>query len=321
MMKHIPITNLQVSPKLESVYLVKEVENKFKKTGAPFASLLLQDSTGTVSAVMWDNAEPFLNNDIRPGDFILIKASVGKYKEQLQVTIQEVQKVDASLLDVQKFLPTSKRPLEEMKAEILGYVGQVKEPHLHALLEALFLDEKFMELFLRAPAARMMHQAYIGGLAEHTLAVIKNALTIAANYEGIDTDLLLTAALIHDGCKVYEYAYTTAINNTDKGRLVGHISMMGMMLETQAARIQGFPEETKMLLQHIVLSHHGRKEYGSPKVPMTAEAMILFYADYIDAYLSTFFEEKRKAHQKGQKWTEWVQMFESYLYAGEPPKK
>ena len=320
-MKHTPISSLQPGMKIESVYLVKEVEKKLRKSGEPFAALVLQDSTGTINAIMWDGAEPFLDNLINPGDFILIKASVGEYNKQIQVTLYEVKKVDATLLDVQKFLPVSRRPLPEMRKELEQWIGEVRTPPLCALLNAIFGDESYLTAFLRAPAARSMHQAYIGGLAEHTLAVVKNALAIAAHYEGVDRDLLLTAALIHDGCKVYEYAYTTAINMTDQGRLVGHLSMMALKIETLAAQIPDFPAETKWLLQHIILSHHGRLEYGSPKLPMTAEAMILFYADYIDAYLSTYFEEKKKALQKGQRWTDWVEMFGCYLYAGGPTDK
>lgn len=318
-MKHIPISSLQVGLKIESVYLIKDVDKKSKKNGEPFVSLTLQDSTGTINAIMWDDVDAFLNNKITTGDFILIKAAINEYNKQIQAIISEAKKIDSSLVEVEKFQPASSRPLPEMKAELEAYIEQVKQPHLQALLQFFFGDEQFMAAFMRAPAARNMHQAYIGGLAEHTIGVIKNALVLAANYKGVDLDLLLTGALLHDACKIYDYSFTTAISMTDMGRLIGHLAMMSMKIEAAIAQIPDFPEETKMLLEHMLLAHHGKMEYGSPRLPVTAEALILFYADYADAYLSTYFEERKKAHQKGQKWTDYVEMFDAYLYAGIPP--
>ncbi len=320
-MKHIDIARLEAGGRIESVYLLRDVEKKFKKTGEPFVMLNLQDATGVVKSVMWNDADIFLNDEARSGDFVLVKASVGRYNNQLQLTIREARKVDSSVVDVEKFLPRSERPLAEMRREIIQWVNKVKTPYLRALLEGFFGDDKYMTAFLRAPSARKMHQAYLGGLAEHTLGVVKNAIAIARNYDHVDEDLLITGALLHDGSKVYEYTYQTAINYTDRGRLLGHLSMMAMEIENRVRKIEGFPEETKMLLEHMILSHHGKGEFGSPKVPQTAEALILFYADYVDAYLSTYFEQTKKAHEKGERWTEWVDMFNNFLYAGEPPAK
>jgi len=315
-MKHNEINSLQPGMNLESVYLVRDVFKKTRKSGEPFASLSLQDATGTVNAVMWDEAEKFLATGIRSGDFILVRGEVNQYNKQLQLTIREAKKVDPSLIQVEKFLPASPRPILEMKKELFQWIEQVKTPHLRALLDLYFGNDAFLAAFLRAPSARTMHQAYIGGLVEHTIGVVKNAVTIADNYKDVDRELLITGALLHDGSKVYEYSFQTSINYTDKGRLLGHLSMMAMDIENRARDIPGFPEETIMLLEHMILAHHGRREFGSPKVPMTAEAMILFYADYIDAYLSMYFEQKKKALEKGEPWTDWVDMFGSFLYAG-----
>ena len=317
-MKHLLISSLEPGLAVESVYLVRDVVKKTRKSGEPFASLILQDSSGTVNAVMWDEAEAFLARGVRSGDFVLIRGDVGQYNRQIQLTIREAKKVDPSLIQVEKFLPVSPRPIMEMKKELFQWIERVKIPHLRALLDIFFGDDAFLAGFLRAPSARTMHQAYIGGLVEHTLGVVKNAVTIADNYNDVDKELLITGALLHDGSKVYEYSFQTSINYTDKGRLIGHLSMMAMEIENRARAIPGFPEETIMLLEHMILAHHGRREFGSPKVPMTAEAMILFYADYIDAYLSMYFEQKKKAIEKGEQWTDWVDMFGSFLYAGSP---
>jgi len=317
-MKHVDIASLQSGMKLDSVYLVRDVMKRNKKTGEPYVFLNLQDATGTLNAVMWERAELFLSNQARPGDFVHLKGDINRYNNQLQLTIREADKVSSDIVDLEKFLPTSRRPLPEMRRELEEWIGRVKTPHLRALLDDFFGDDRFLTTFLRAPAARTMHQAYVGGLVEHTLGVVKNALSIARNYEGVNEDILITGALIHDGSKVVEYSYQTVIQFTTPGRLVGHLCLMTIEIEKRAARIPDFPEQDKMLLQHMILSHHGRREWGSPKLPMTAEALILFYADYIDAYLSTYFEQQKKAHEKGDEWTEWVDMFESFLYAGLP---
>jgi len=315
-MKHQEIKTLMPGTSLESVYAIRDVFKKSKKNGDPYIALVLQDATGTVNAVMWDNADLFLNNEIKPGDFVLIKANVGEYRDQLQLTVREAGKVDISMIQPEKFVPVSKRPLPEMQKEILDWIDQVKTPHLRALLDTFFQDDKFFTEFLRAPSARTMHQAYLGGLAEHTLGVVKNAVSIADNYPGVDKQLLITGALLHDASKVYEYSLKTTIEFTSKGRLIGHLCLMAMEIDNRVKNIPDFPEETKMLLEHMILAHHGRREYGSPKVPKTAEALILFYADYIDAYLSTYFEQRDKAREKGEPWTDWVDMFSSFLYAG-----
>jgi 3'-5' exoribonuclease len=320
-MKHKDIISLQAGTSLESVYLLRDVMKKIKKNGEPYVSLILQDATGTVNAIMWDKADLFLKNEIKPGDFVLILADVGQYNQQLQITVREAKWVDPNMVTLEKFIPTSQRPLDEMHRELMEWIEQVKTPHLRSLLDSFFQDDKFLAAFLRAPSARTMHQAYVGGLAEHTLGVTKNAVSIADNYTGVNKDLLITGALLHDGFKVFEYSIKTTIEFTDKGRLLGHLCMMAMEIENRTRAIPDFPEESKTLLEHMILSHHGRREYGSPKVPMTAEALILFYADYIDAYLSTYFEQKQKAHKRGDKWTEWVEMFEGFLYAGENAEK
>lgn len=320
-MKHVKISTLEPGNRLESVYLIRDVYKRSKKNGEPYISLNLQDATGRVNAMMWDKVDLFMKNQLSPGDFAAFKADVGLYNGKVQLTIRGVDIVDPNLVDPGLFLPQSQRPILEMRTELFQWIDGVKTPHLKKLLDTFFNDEDFLRNFLRAPSARTMHQAYIGGLVEHTLGVVKNAMTLADNYQefGIDADLLITAALLHDGSKVFEYTYRTSIDMTDKGRLVGHLSMMATEIEIRARRIEEFPEEDKILLQHMILSHHGKLEYGSPKVPMTAEALILSYADYIDAYLSTFFEKQKEAHEKGERWTDWVDMFGHFLYAGDPP--
>jgi 3'-5' exoribonuclease len=318
-MKHIFISDLNSGTRIESVYLVRDVMKKSKKSGEPYVFLNLQDSSDIINAVMWEGADLFLSNQVKQGDFVLVNAGVGLYNKQLQLTIRDARKVDPTMLDLEKFLPASKRPLIDMLKELRSWIDRVKRPYLKALLDSFFGDDKYLKTFLRAPSARTMHQAYIGGLVEHTLGVVKNAITVADNYGGVDKELLITGALLHDGAKIYEYSFDTAISITDRGRLIGHLAMMAMELESRISGIEEFPEEERMLLEHMILAHHGRQEWGSPKLPQTAEALILFYSDYMDAYLSTFFESQRKAHEKGEKWTGWVDMFGGFLYAGELP--
>jgi len=318
-MKHVEITNLEPSTKLESVYLIRDVMKRNKKNGEPYVALNLQDATGILNAFMWENADLFLNNNVVAGDFVYVRGMLNLYNGKLQLTIRDAERIDPELVPKDKFLPRSPRPAGEMEAELLAFLEQVQDKHLRALLDSFFGDTAFLRAFLEAPSARTMHQAYIGGLVEHTIGVVKNALAIAANYGRINTDLLLAGALIHDVAKVFEYSCSSSITITDSGRLIGHLSMAAMEVDRRARQIEGFPEETRLLLIHMILSHHGKLEFGSPKVPMTAEALILTWADYADAYLSTFFEKQKEAHDKGEKWTDWVDMFGHYLYAGDPP--
>ncbi len=317
-MEHIKISELEPGTPVKSVYLIQSLEKRQKRSGEMYVTLVLQDKSGTVQAVMWENAGKFLRGEIKAEDFVKISGDVGIYNNQLQLTLRSVEKLAEDKIEIEQFLSHSKRSVEEMHGELRKAVESVKTPHLKALLKSFFEDAEFLDAFSRAPSAMSMHQAYIGGLLEHTLAVLRVALAIGELYQPYDRDLLTTGVLLHDMGKIHEFAYRRAIRYTSVGRLLGHITIGFCLVEKKIDGIPDFPQETRIMLLHLLLSHHGHKEWGSPRRPKTIEALLLHYADYVDAYLSTYKETTEKARERGDLWTGWQRMFERFLFAGLP---
>lgn len=317
-MVHMKIAELEPGTTLKSVYLIQSLEKRQKRSGEMYVALVLQDKTGTIQAVMWENAGKLLRGEINAEDFVKVSGDVGIYNNQLQLTVRSLEKVADDKVDLEQFLPHSKRSLEEMHAELREAIESVKTPPLKALLKSFFDDAEFLDAFSRAPSAMSMHQAYIGGLLEHTLAVLRVAHAIGALYPPYDYDLLTTGVLLHDMGKIHEFGYRRAIRYTSVGRLLGHIPIGFCLVDRKIEAIPHFPQETRILLLHLLLSHHGQKEWGSPRRPKTIEALLLHYADYIDAYLSTYRETTEKARERGELWTEYQRMFERFLFAGLP---
>lgn len=315
-MKHIPISSLAAGQSVESTYLIQGIDQRLKKNSEPYFFLTLQDSSGAITAMLWDNYEEFINGNIKADDFIHIKGSVRFFNDQLQLTVKEAKKVPESEVDIRNFQQVSLRDLKEMKCELNNYIEEIKNPKIKALIKNIFADKKLYNDFCDAPSSVSMHQAYIHGLLEHTLAVIKNCLTIAANYPKINRDILIAGGILHDLGKIFEYSWKRTFQITDVGRLLGHITIAYDLITRTMDKINDFEESLKIQILHTIISHHGILEYGSPKRPKTIEALLIHYADYIDAYLSSYLEYTDKAIQKGQNWTEYNKMFERYLFAG-----
>ncbi len=315
-MKRKAIKDLQEGMEVESIYLVCSLKKNKKKNGEDYISLSLGDATGEIAAVIWDDVDAFLQNRIKTNDFVKINGTVGRYQERLQLTLNKVERVDETEVNLGDFILHTPYDIEDLKQQLFRFINQVTDEHLKALLNKFFMDDKFMEAFARAPSAKTMHQAYIGGLLEHTVGVCKNAVAIANNYPGCNYSLLITGALLHDIGKIKEFTIHRYIEYTDEGRLKGHIIISIEMINDKFSQLESFPVEKKVLLEHLIISHHGYKEWGSPKRPKTMEALILHWADYIDAYLSTYLEVIRKCREQGYRWSEWNRMFERYLFAG-----
>jgi 3'-5' exoribonuclease len=203
-----------------------------------------------------------------------------------------------------------------MFAELLVIVEQIQTPCLKDLLLAFFRDEQIVKLFKKAPAAKGFHHVYLGGLLEHTLSVIRLLDLAARHYTGVNRDLLLTGGILHDIGKIYEFQYDRLIDYSDAGRLVGHIVMGVEMLDARIAKIEGFPENLAMELRHLILSHHGTLEYGSPKRPKTLEAMIVHYIDDLDAKVNAFQTFTSGTPDSESNWTPFHRLFERYIYKG-----
>lgn len=315
------VADLQTGDAVSGVYLATAVDWRTKKNGDPYFFLTLRDASASISCVMWDNHESIQNGGIVADDFVRVDGNVGDFNGAKQLTLRRIEKVDETDVQISDFLAVSPRPRAEMEAELDALIASVKNADCRRLLARFFGHQKFRDLYCTAPAAARIHQAWIGGLLEHTLAVVRNAVNLAECYGPYDRDLLVTAGIFHDVGKIREYSWRRTITYTDEGRLHGHISIGASMVDAAIRALQrepeGFSEHYRQHIMHLILSHHGKLEYGSPVVPKTKEALLLHYGDYTEAYLSSFVEAIEEAQDRGQQWTGFNKMFEAYLYA--PP--
>ena len=314
--QYIPIAELQSGSKILAVYLLGNVQVRPKKDGSNFVSMVLKDATGKITGVMWDNFTALSSGAIKENDYVEVGGEISIYNGQPQMRVQRIRRLEDSQVDTTFFLPHSPRNLDEMIAEFWGYVEEVEDEDFHGLLELVFKNEVFWQKFIMAPSAVSMHQAYLNGLIDHTLCVTRNALKMADNYPVVNRDMLITGALLHDTGKIVEFNYDRKIAYSDAGRLLGHISIGNAMIELHCHNLPDFPMEKKILLQHMILSHHGLLEYGSPRCPATMEALILHHADLLDAQMSNFVEYKEHAARTGTRW-EYNAMFERHMFAGD----
>ncbi|MGI8908693.1 MAG: 3'-5' exoribonuclease YhaM family protein [Candidatus Sumerlaeaceae bacterium] len=310
--KYIRIADLQSGTKVEAVFLLHNYQQRPKKDGNNFVTMALKDASGKITGVMWDNFAGLTSGSIKENDFVEVSGEVLTYNNQLQFKVSKLVKVSDSEVDAAFFLPVCPIPVAELEKELLERIEQIADTDYKALVKSVFDQPMFMERFRRAPSAVTMHQAYLGGLLEHTLCVVRNALKMSDNYPQANRSLLIAGGLLHDIGKIVEFTYEKKIAYSDAGRLLGHISMGNAMVECHCARLE-FPMAKKVLLQHMILSHHGLMEYGSPKCPATLEALILHHADLLDAQLSNFMEFAQNAARTGSRW-EYNNMFERHMF-------
>lgn len=313
--QYIAIEDLQPGTKVIVVYLLANFQIRPKKDGSSYVTMVLKDATGKITGVMWDNFTSVTSGAVKENDYVEVGAEVNLYNGQPQLRVHRITSVDDALVDTAFFLPRSPRDGAEMNDELNGFIAQVQDPDYRQLLENVFSNDHFRTKFCAAPSAVSMHQAYLGGLIDHTLCVTKNALKMADNYPAANRDLLITGALLHDMGKVIEFSYDRKLAYSDAGRLLGHISIGNAMIEVQCHCLPDFPLKKKILLQHMILSHHGTMEFGSPKCPATLEALILHHADLLDAQLSNYMEFTESAEKTGTRW-EFSRMFERHMLGG-----
>lgn len=300
----------------QQIYNVFQVKKKtlipFRERQGRFLSLVLGDRTGTIDGKVWNKGEEIASS-FKLHDFVLVKGTTSTYNQKLQLTIESLSKANIKDQDVFYFLPTSPRDVAEMWQELQEELATLTEPSLAALRKEIFADEDIANRFRRAPAAKSHHQAYLGGLLEHTLNVVQLARKIASTYEGVELDLLLTGALFHDIGKIYEFHYDKFIDYSDAGRLLGHITIGANLIADQIKKLYDFPENLRLKLIHLILSHHGKYEWQSPKRPKFLEGIILHQADYIDSQVDKFIKVKNNA--KEETWP-YERSLERYIFTG-----
>ncbi|MBN2467426.1 MAG: HD domain-containing protein [Deltaproteobacteria bacterium] len=312
-MKKIFVNEIRKNSRVESIFLVKEKHMGVTKNGIPYLSLRLMDRSGDINARVWDQAEE-LDRLFVKNDFVEITGRSSIYQGGMQLTITGLWKCPEESVDLRDFLPSSSVPPEEMLQELQSMISYIRDEYLKKMLDLFVHDEEFMTKFSSAPAAKALHHVYLGGLLEHSLSVARLARMAADNYEGINRDLLVAAALLHDIGKVYELSYGKVFDYTDRGRLIGHITIGADMVDEKIAMIPGFPAELQLLLKHMILSHHGAYEYGSPKRPKTIEALVLYYMDDLDAKINGFQQALFQENEEMSQWTKYHKLFDRYLY-------
>jgi len=281
-MKSPYVNELEANKVITTSFLVHSKEIRQKKTGELYLSLLLGDRTGELDAKMWDNVAEVLDGFDRD-DFVKVKGSIQIFHNRPQLTIHKVRRLDDSEVDYADYFPCSKRDPNEMWLELRGEVAGMTNPHLKALLDALLDDEEVARRYRQAPAAKQIHHAYLGGLLEHVLSMCALARMTAAHYPNIDRDLLLAGVVLHDIGKIYELNYERGFSYSTEGQLIGHINLALRMVADKLRGLPEFPPPLRTLLEHMILSHHGQLEFGSPKVPQFPEALLLHYLDDMDS--------------------------------------
>ena len=283
------IKDLKEVENVSEIYLCKQKQVLKTKAGKSYYSLILQDQSGTVDAKIWE-LNPGIGH-FEPLDFIKIEGNVTSFQGALQLNIRRVRKAQEMEYNAADYMPVSRYNIEDMYKELLDYVKKVSEPHLRALLEMFFVqDKEFITSFKCHSAAKSVHHGFVGGLLEHTLSVTKLCDFYTTRYPLLNKDLLLTSAMCHDIGKTQELSLFPENDYTDDGQLIGHIVIGVEMIHDKIREIPGFPKVLENELKHCIVAHHGELEYGSPKKPALMEAMALNLADNTDAKMETMTE-------------------------------
>ncbi len=287
---------------ITSSFVVASKQVKAKKNGEPYLALILADRSGQIEAKMWDNVDEFILA-FEQDDFLKVKGLVNKYKNRFQLTIHKLRRMDEADIDFTDYLPKTTKDIGELWRTLTEVVATFQNPHLKSLVELFMADSEIAERYRNAPAAKTLHHAYIGGLLDHVVSLFRSCDLMSRNYPQVNRDLLLTGAFLHDVGKIQELTYNRAFSYSTRGQLLGHMIIELEMLQAKLAKLPGFPEELKILLEHMIISHHGQYDFGSPKLPMFPEALMLHYLDDLDSKMEAMRAHfEREAELEGP-WT------------------
>src|SRR5262252_505311 len=287
---------------ITSSFVVVSKQVKPKKTGEPYLALTLGDRTGLLEAKMWDNVEEFIDI-FDQDDFLKVKGLINKYKNRFQLTIHKLRRMQDTEIDYSDYLPKTKKNIDELWATLSEFVASFKDPHLKAVVELFMSCPEIAEKYRNAPAAKTLHHAYIGGLLDHVVSLFRSCDLICKNYPQINRDLLLTGAFLHDIGKIHELTYNRSFTYSTKGQLLGHMVIELEMLQAKLVKLPGFPDELKTMVEHLIISHHGEYEFGSPKLPMFPEALMLHYLDDLDSKMEAMRASFERDPDSEDGWT------------------
>ena len=319
MVKKQMVTDLNLNTRINDIFFLKDVEFKVrrdKKTIDMFFKIA--DKTGEIEAINWDVSNDKVEK-LSKIKFAYVQGYVTKKKIDgtLQATVSSLTETAPLDLDYSDYLPQSKKDLDELMNIVYSNIESIKNIYLKKLLKAFFDDQEFVEKFKKAPAATKVHQPYLGGLLEHTCNLVKICETMGDIYKEINREFLITMALLHDIGKIREYTYDRVIEYTDEGKLLGHIAIGLEMIDQKIKNLNNFPPDLELMIKHTLLSHHGRFEFGSPKLPSILTAIALHYADEIEAKISGFINIKEESGNFNEKWSKWIWWLERPVYLDE----
>jgi 3'-5' exoribonuclease len=293
-------------------FIVINKEIRQKKTGEPYLSLQLADRTGEIEAKMWDNVEEVMHTFDRD-DFVKAKGLMQLYQKRTQFTIHKLRRLEDHEVDFGDYFPCSDRSSDEMFLELQGIVAGIGNSHLRSLHEAVLRDSSLVEKFKAAPAAKSIHHACRGGLLEHVLSLCVLAKLTAGHYKDVDLDLVLAGAVLHDIGKIEELSYYRSFGYSSEGQLLGHIVIGLKILADKLRDVPDFPPRLRTLVEHLIISHHGELEFGSPKVPSFPEALLLHHLDNLDSKMETMRSTLQKASLIEAEFTGWIPSLERML--------
>jgi 3'-5' exoribonuclease len=307
------INQIKENENVDTFFLVKEKSSGTTKTGNAYLKLKLVDNTGEMEGRVWTSVENFAQS-FEKDDFVHVKGKATSFQEHLQLNITLIERMAEETIDLSDFFPMAEKDTDEMFRALIQISERVKDQHLSRLLNLFWKDETFVERFKMAPASTWLHHTYLGGLLEHTLSLLQLVIKNATHYGGLNLDLLITASILHDLGKVDELSYHRTFDYSDEGRLLGHIILGLEKVEEKIRQIPDFPKEVSTLLKHLLLSHHGQYIWGSPKRPMTLEAVMLHYLDDMDAKINGIQQFLKNQTPDGSRWSGYHRMFEQYFY-------
>ena len=313
-MKSQYVDELKAGQSVKEIFVLGKKIVKDKKDGGVYAILEFSDRTGTIDGISWDGDSL---GEVSAGDFVFVTGNVTEYSGRLQVVVNSISLVEDGEVDATDFLPTYSGDINSVMKALQEFRASVRDKNLRQLLDSFFDDNEFMILFRLAPAAKRVHHAYLGGLAVHTLSVLRLLRSMQSVYEFLNVDLLITAGILHDIGKIEEYTYKKSINISDRGRLLGHIVIGSEMVAERLRQIPDFPKDLRLKVLHMILSHHGEKEWGSPKQPLFPEALVLHYADNLDSKIEMMRQIYSRHRGQNKQWSDYHPFLEREIYLGE----
>ena len=284
----------------DSFFLVLAKQQRTTKQNKPYLSLTLGDKTGPIEGRVWELGDPRIAKDFERGDMVKVRGSVSRYDDRAQVKVDQLRKALEGEADKMDMLPATSCDVAALWTALQAVVASITNPDLKRLLEALLDDPALAQAYRLAPAARQLHHAWLGGLLEHVVSLLGLADRVASHYPMLDRDLLVTGVILHDIGKIRELSWDTGFDYTVEGVLLGHIQMGVDLAEKTIAGLPGFPDRLRTLVLHMILSHHGKLEFGSPKLPMIPEALVLNFVDDLDAKMQAMASEFEKSAREGR---------------------